>query len=519
MSASPASFLKPATHSPSTAAHSPDEVCPLCEQPIPRDRSEEIKERLAQREDEQRGRIEARLQERFAQDLGQALEAANQRAAEALQAERNAAKGAADAQRQTSERQLAQLQQQSQAREQELAREFQAKQEAIRAEATQAANAAAQAKVAELEQAQRVAQAAAQARLAELEAEKARAASAHSALTQELVSVREAGAAALEKLRLDNLAREAVIRQQAAAATEAAMQEQLADAQRARTEADARTIAAEQKACTLQITHETQLAQELATQRQILERDKAETLATEKALAAQEKLKLSAKLDDLQRQIDKKSAEELGEGPELDLFEALKAEFEGDKIERIKRGLPGGDIRHTVIHNGKECGKILYDSKNHNAWRNDFVSKLSSDQMAEKASHAILSTRKFPAGFSHLAIQDGVIIASPSRVVAVVQILRQHLLQTHTLRASSEERGKKTQELYAFITSERCTDLLARFDTHSDDLLDLQVKEKKAHDTTWKRQGELIRSVQKVRAELSNEIDLIIGTRTQGGRD
>ena len=519
MSASPASFLKPAPHSPAAAAHGPDEVCPLCDQAIPKDRSEEIKERIAQRDAEQRGRIEARLQERYAQDLSHALDAANQRAAETLQAERNAAKGAADAQRHASEKQLAQQQQQSQAREQALTQEFQTKQDAIRAEATQAANAAAQTKIAELEQTKRDSEAAAQARVTALETEKVNAASANTALMKELETVRESNAAAMDKLRLDHQAREALVRQQAVATTENALQEQMTDLKRAGTEAETRAIVAEQKARTLQAGHEANLAQELATQRQILERDKADALASEKAQAAQDKLKLVTKLEDMQRALEKKTAEELGEGPELDLYEALKAEFDGDKIERIKRGLPGGDIRHTVMHNGKECGKILYDSKNHNAWRNDFVTKLSADQMAEKASHAILSTRKFPAGASHLAIQDGVIIASPSRVLAVVQILRQHLLQTHTLRASNEERGKKTQALYAFITSERCTDLLARFDTHTDDMLDLQVKEKKAHDATWRRQGELYRSVQKVRAELSNEIDVIIGTRTQGGGD
>jgi hypothetical protein len=39
-----------------------------------------------------------------------------------------------------------------------------------------------------------------------------------------------------------------------------------------------------------------------------------------------------------------------------------------------------------------------------------------------------------------------------------------------------------------FITSERCTELFARIDTHTDDLLDLQVKEQKAHTATWKPQ-------------------------------
>ena len=38
------------------------------------------------------------------------------------------------------------------------------------------------------------------------------------------------------------------------------------------------------------------------------------------------------------------------------------------------------------------------------------------------------------------------------------------------------------------------------------------MKEKKAHEANWKTQGELIRSVQKVQAEIVNEIDGIVGT-------
>jgi len=94
-------------------------------------------------------------------------------------------------------------------------------------------------------------------------------------------------------------------------------------------------------------------------------------------------LKLSAKVEELQRTLDKKTAEELGEGAELDLYEVLKAEFEGDRIERVNKGAPGADI-FTLLFIRQECGKIIYDSKNHNAWRNDFVTKLAADQMAAK---------------------------------------------------------------------------------------------------------------------------------------
>lgn len=194
------------------------------------------------------------------------------------------------------------------------------------------------------------------------------------------------------------------------------------------------------------------------------------------------------------------------------MLDALKAEFEEDRIERVGRGLPGADILHKVMHNGKACGTIIYDSKNHDAWRNDFVTKLRTDQMAARAEHAVLTTRKFPAGERQLHMQEGVIVASPARVVVLIQLLRKHMIQTQTLRMSAEERSQKTAALYDYITSERCADLLARFDAHAESLLTLQDKEKKAHDAVWKQQGLLIRSVQKVSAELGQEIETIIGT-------
>jgi hypothetical protein len=53
--------------------------------------------------------------------------------------------------------------------------------------------------------------------------------------------------------------------------------------------------------------------------------------------------------------------------------------------------------------------------------------------------------------------------------------------------------------------------LFARIDGHAESLLKLQAQERKAHDTTWKRQGAVYLAIQKDGAELSAEIDRIIG--------
>ena len=76
-----------------------------------------------------------------------------------------------------------------------------------------------------------------------------------------------------------------------------------------------------------------------------MEKAKDDAVNVEKAKAFEETQKLSNKVDELQRALDKKTDEELGEGAEIDLFEALKKEFPDDRIERIAKGSPGADVR------------------------------------------------------------------------------------------------------------------------------------------------------------------------------
>jgi hypothetical protein len=164
-----------------------------------------------------------------------------------------------------------------------------------------------------------------------------------------------------------------------------------------------------------------------------------------------------------------------------------------------------------MLH-GQDCGTILYDSKNHKQWRDEHAAKLRRDQLAEKAEHAILSTHKFPQGARQLHTQDGVLLANPARVVSLAGIIRQHLIQVHTLRLSKIERDSKTAVLYEFITSEHCRQLIDRIDERAGSLLDLQEKEMRWHQNNWKHQGTAIRAIQKAKGDLASEIDSIIGT-------
>jgi hypothetical protein len=384
----------------------------------------------------------------------------------------------------------------------------------IRTQAEHAATQKAQTQIEEFQNTHAESIAEQQARIERAETEKAaakqREATLEARLQQAGVDTQNALATAQQEFEQ----REAIALQRGRDAAEADLQQRLADAGRQKEEAEARAASSAAQLEALNAAHQTELAGRLEEQREAFEQDKAAAINAEKSATFEESLKWKTKAEDLARALEKKNSEDLGEGAEVDLFDSLRAEFTDDRIDRIAKGTAGADISQIVIYNGQECGGLIFDSKNHNAWRNEFVSKLAVDKLAAKADVAILCTRKFPEGKRHLHVQDGVIVVDPARAVTVVEIVRQHLIQVHSLRLSKEERAQKTAALYHFITSQPCADLLDRIDNNAEDLLELQAKEQRAHELTWRKQGELIRSVQKARADLCNHIETIIGTAT-----
>lgn len=491
--------------------------CPTCDQPVPNEKLNEITAKLSARDQQTASAVRDQLNKDFASRIAQ-LDA-NAKAELQRVANDNAA---------TVEK---------------------LKQDAVEREAA----------------ARRETEAALQEKLADAARQKQEAEDANAAIRTELQTVRETGEAALARAMQDADTREAFARAEATQATEARLTEQIDSAARLRAAAEETASIKARELEELRISSTTaieSLKSEIVTretaaradaiaqadaswgarleesnqakqaaearaaeitagqqvrldeQRTALEKAKDEAVNAEKAKAFDDKLKLETQLKDLTRQLEKKTADELGEGAEVKLLEELKARFEGDNFHHVGKGNPGADIIQEVVHNGKVCGKVVFDSKDRNAWRNEYVSKLRKDQVAAQADHAILAARVMPAGTKQMHIQDGVIIANPARVLMLVEFLRNQIISFHKLRLSTESKTEKTAELYAFMTSELCGQLFQQIETRAADMEELDVKEKKAHETVWKRRGELIRSVQKAQGDLSAQIDMILGSKS-----
>jgi hypothetical protein len=321
----------------------------------------------------------------------------------------------------------------------------------------------------------------------------------------------EAAAAAEQKV--------AAARAEAKLAAETAATAKLADVQAKLAQAEQAKAAANEQIAALKAAEEAAIEKRVAEVQEALQRQRDDLLREKDAAILTEKakvLKAQSDVQDLQRKLEGKTAHELGEGSEIDLFEALKAAFEGDRIQRVPKGVNGADVIHEVVHNGKVCGKIIYDAKNRDAWQNGFATKLRADKLAQGADHAILSSNKFPKDKKEIHPQDGVIVANPARVLALAEILREQIVRMHELRISKEEREEKTVALYAFITSEQFKNLLAQVEAQAGKMLELDTKEQETHRRVWDARGKLIRAVQKARADLTFEIDRIIGTAGNG---
>ena len=311
----------------------------------------------------------------------------------------------------------------------------------------------------------------------------------------------------------------AAARAEAKLAAEAAATAKLADVQAKLAQAEQAKTAANEQIAALKAAEEAAIKKRVAEVQEGLQRQKEDLLREKEAAVLAEKakvLKLQSDLADVQRKLEGKSANELGEGSEVDLFEQLKAAFDGDRIVRVGKGVNGADVIHEVVHNGRVCGKIVYDAKNRNAWQNEFVTKLRADKIAQGADHAILSSNKFPKDKAQVHYQDGVIVAAPARVAAIVQLLRDQVVRMHELRVSKEGREQKSIEIYAFITSEHCKQLIDQVETQAARMLELDGKEQEAHRRLWDQRKKLITTVQKARGDLVFEIDRIIGTAGNG---
>ena len=257
---------------------------------------------------------------------------------------------------------------------------------------------------------------------------------------------------------------------------------------------------------------EEQRKKDLADVRRIFEKERDTVLLRKDAEFAREREAMQKRIAEMSRRV-KKAGGEVGEGAELDLYEELHGAFPDDNLVRVK-GKPGVMLL-DVRYKGKSAGKVILDSTPRAAWQHAFVTKLRQAQTEIAADHAVLSTPVFPAGKRELFIESGVIVVAPARVRPMIEVLRKALIAMHVAKLSDAERADKLGRLFRFITSPSFKRKLGEASDLASEALEIDVQEKRAHDTVWKKRGTVLTRIRHILRDIDTDVSSIIEAKDE----
>lgn len=204
---------------------------------------------------------------------------------------------------------------------------------------------------------------------------------------------------------------------------------------------------------------------------------------------------LKKKAEELQAKITQGSQQNQGEVLEIALEEALRREFSVDIIEEVKKGQRGADIiQHVIDKKGRDCGMILWESKNAQ-WSQSWIPKLKEDQRQAKAHIAVLAVTDIPDKKQLFQFIDGVWVVLRTMVLPLALTLRYNLVSLNFEKQVNENKQEKMDILYTYINSmefrQRIESIREVFDTLHKEI----EREKQYFQTKWARQEKQLNRV------------------------
>ena len=226
--------------------------------------------------------------------------------------------------------------------------------------------------------------------------------------------------------------------------------------------------------------------------------------------------RLQSKVDDLNRQLEKKSGEQFGEEGELDLYAELVREFPSDNIERIGRGVKGADILHTVMDGERVAGCIVYESKNVSTWLNTFITQAKKFHTQYETPYVMVVSRVFPKKQRGMCVMDDVPIVEPRLATTLAAVMREGILEIAKLRLTKVGTDKKAQELFEYVIGNEFQTRFCDIADAVDGLKGIQKAERTWHENQWTKESRLHAQIEGRHREVNAKLQLIV--KAGGGR-
>lgn len=204
---------------------------------------------------------------------------------------------------------------------------------------------------------------------------------------------------------------------------------------------------------------------------------------------------LKKSLAEAQRKAQQGSQQTQGEVLELEIEEILQREFPRDSISEVKKGQRGADIVQEVFDaNGKNCGRILWESKNAK-WSDGWIEKLKEDQRQAKAELAVIVSTNLPDRVETYIYEQGVWIAKRQMVKALAFALRYNLIRVNTEKMAQAGKAGKMEGLYQYITSAEFPHRIEAIVTSFGNMQSEIERERRWFQTKWARQEKQLRQL------------------------
>ncbi len=191
------------------------------------------------------------------------------------------------------------------------------------------------------------------------------------------------------------------------------------------------------------------------------------------------------KIKELEKHLkDGTTPQTAGHDFEKELVKQLAKEFPDDKIDHTGKG---GDIFHRVIFKSKEIGSILYECKKTTKFSNDYVHQTKRAISTRNATYGVLVTfasRKNSQGFF---VDNDIIVVHPFGTVYIAQVLRNSIMEMHSLKLNHEELEERSQNLMNFIKSDDFKNSVDNTIYRTQELAKILLQEHKDHLKTWEK--------------------------------
>lgn len=267
---------------------------------------------------------------------------------------------------------------------------------------------------------------------------------------------------------------------------------------------------------------ERQEALELEVERKLDEgRRKIAEEAMEKATEAQ-RLKtrekdnliqsLQKQVEGLQRKIEVGSQERQGEALEGELQDTLAQAFSFDEFEEIKKGVRGADILQRVRNSiGKDCGSILWESKNTKDFSKGWIDKLKKDQQDANADIAVIMSVALPKEIKNFGPYEDIWVTDYQSAIGLCAAFRQTLINVARERMIVKHQDTMKDIIYKYITGQEfILHIKAVVNAYKLMQEDLE-SEKRAMNKIWNKREKQISTVLENVTGMYGEIEGLVG--------